>query len=85
MTGSAEAERKVRQLGNEVDSIYEILGDVQETLNKHGRLLESMFQRMEAWQEVTDTKLDRIDTRFDPTHIKLDAILGAVRPRRPHD
>ena len=42
MTASAEIERKVRQLDNDVQAIYELLGAIQGTQKWHGRRLDEL-------------------------------------------
>lgn len=72
MTMPVEIERKVRQLDNDVQSIYETLAQIAATQRRQGnRLME------------IDDKL--IETRGKVVEMdsKLDTILGLLRGGRP--
>jgi hypothetical protein len=73
----AEIQRKVRQLDNEVQSIYEILHSIAATQTRHGTRLDGLDQRFDG----VDQRFDAADKRFDGIDGKLDEILTIVRER----
>lgn len=67
--GPAGVERKVRQLDNDVQSIYEMLSTIHGTQQRHGNRLTELEDRVIA----LDAKVDGLDAKVDA----LDARLGA--------
>jgi hypothetical protein len=59
--------RRVRQLGHDVDDIYEILGQVRVTQTEHGVLLRDL-----------DTRVGGLEVRFDGLDAKLDRVLDRL-------
>ncbi|CAN5327790.1 hypothetical protein BH24ACT9_BH24ACT9_12400 [soil metagenome] len=57
MTSSA-LERKIRQLDNDVQSIYEMLSAISGTQLRHGNRLDEIDQRLEAVEGKLDTVLE---------------------------
>lgn len=47
MTTPAGIERKVRQLDNDVQSIYEFLAGISATQNRHGNRLDEIDQKLD--------------------------------------
>jgi hypothetical protein len=62
MTSPSDVERKVRQLDNDVQSIYELLSTIQATQRRHGNRLDEIA----AAQAGQDTKLDTILRLLQP-------------------
>jgi hypothetical protein len=55
--------RKVAQLRNDVDDIYDMLGGINATLDQHTAILDqhtAILDQHTARFEVIDTKLDRV-------------------------
>lgn len=67
MTTSAEIERKVRQLDNDVQAIYEMLAGISATQQRHGNRLNEM-----------DSKLTEMDSKIGGMDGKLDAVLDLL-------
>jgi len=68
MTGPVEIERKVRQLDNDVQSIYELLATIDATQKRQGNRLN----------EIAATQSDH-GQKLDDHGQKLDAILELLR------
>jgi len=66
----AEVARKVRELDNDVQSIYEMLAGITHTQVRH-------TNRFNELQE----QVGRLETRFDTLDAKLDSILELLRSR----
>lgn len=66
MTTPAEIERKVRQLDNDVQSIYEMLAGISATQHRQGNRLTEMDSRLTGMDGKLDTILDLL--RGDPPH-----------------
>lgn len=68
MTASPESiDRKVRQLDNDVQSIYEMLAAIQGTLTRHGN----------RFNEI-DERFDGLEARFDGLESRVDGMAGDV-------
>ncbi|MFP5070893.1 hypothetical protein ACLFMI_14665 [Pseudonocardia nantongensis] len=65
---SPEVERRLRQQGADVDSLYEISGRIE------GKV-DALDERVGALDERVGTLAVRMDERFAATDAKLDAIL----------
>ncbi|MDQ2790129.1 MAG: hypothetical protein DLM60_12620 [Pseudonocardiales bacterium] len=93
MTTPAEIERKVRQLDNDVQSIYEMLAEIAATQRRQGnRLMEiaSKLTEMDDTLTGTDGKVSEMDAKVTGTDDKvtemdgkLDTILGLLRGGQP--
>ncbi len=68
MTMPVGIERKVRQLDNDVQSIYEMLAEIAATQRRQGNRLTEI-----------DGKLTEMDGRLTEIDGKLDSILGLLR------
>ena len=87
----AAVERKVRQLDNDVESIYEILDELRSTTtriaatqSRHGNRLDELAQHLEAHDQRfdgIDQRFDGIDQRFGGLDSKLDDVLALLRKR----
>jgi len=74
-----ELERKVRQLDNDVQSIYEMLAGISAQQARQGNRLDSIDGRLDSIDGRLDSmgsRFDAMDTRFDAMDSKLDALLS---------
>ncbi|MGH3549120.1 MAG: hypothetical protein ACRDQU_13620 [Pseudonocardiaceae bacterium] len=86
MTTPAEIERKVRQLDNDVQSIYEMLAEIAATQRRQGnRLMEiaSKLTEMDGTLTGTGSKVTGLDDKVTGLDDKLDTILGLLRGGQP--
>lgn len=77
-TPASDIERKVRQLDNDVQSIYELLTNIQGTQRRQGTMLDGMdarMDRMETRLGGVETRLGGVETRLDGMDGKLDEVL----------
>ena len=72
---SAELERKVRQLDNDVQSIYEMLSTIHGTQQRHGNRITELEDRVIA----LDGKVDALDAKVDVLDGKVDTVLELLR------
>ncbi len=87
----ATLERKVRQLDNDVQSIYELLDQLKTSQNRmaatqarQGNRLDELAQGLEAHDRRFDTidqRFDGVDQRLDGLDSKLDDVLRLLRER----
>jgi chromosome segregation ATPase len=71
-------ERKVRQLDNDVQAIYELIARIEVTQRRHTTRfdgLDSQILAMDSRLDGIETRLDGIDTRLGELGTKLDEIL----------
>ena len=81
-SGSAELERRVRRLDNDVASIYEILAAVQLTQSRHtSRLdeIDTMVAGIDGKVDGVDQRLTRVDGKVDGLDEKMDTVLELLR------
>jgi hypothetical protein len=93
MTSSPpEMQRKVTQLGNDVNDIYEMLSTISMTQTHHGRRLNDVEAKIDGVEtrltarldglgtrlDGLDTRLDGLDTRLDGLDTRLDGIQGRL-------
>ncbi len=77
-----ELERKVRQLDNDVQSIYELLNSISSTQQRHTNRLGELAVKVDTIEgriNALDTKVDALDTKVDSVDEKLDAVLELLR------
>jgi septal ring factor EnvC (AmiA/AmiB activator) len=67
MTMPLEAERKIRQLDHDVQSIYEMLAEIAATQRRHGNRLAEV-----------DTKLTEVDTKLTQTVGNMTEVNGKL-------
>jgi archaellum component FlaC len=82
-TPASDIERKVRQLDNDVQSIYELLTNIQGTQRRQGTMLDGMDARMDRIEtrlEGVETRLEGVETRLDGMDGKLDEVLRRLPP-----
>ncbi len=79
MTTVPELERNVRQLDGDVRSIYELLGNINATLERHDKRFDTIDGRLASNDrrfDAIDGRLDTIDGRFDTIESLLRAALS---------
>ena len=74
MTMPLEAERKIRQLDNDVQSIYEMLAEIAATQRRQGNRLAEVDTKL---TEV-DTKLTEVNGQLNAMNGRLDTIVGLL-------
>jgi uncharacterized damage-inducible protein DinB len=77
----AEVERKVRQLDNDVQSIYELLNGITTTQMRHTNRFNELAEQVDRKFDSMDQRLDTMDQRFDAMEAKLDTVLDLLRDR----
>lgn len=68
-------ERKVRHLGNDVQSIYELLAAISSTLQRHGNRLNELGEDLQAH----GVRLDGIDGRLEGLGGQMEEVLTLLR------
>ena len=73
--------RKVRQLGNDVDEIYDLLKDISKTQARHGAALANLNVAVSDIQvrqgsrlDALDSKVGRLETRFDGLETRVGGL-----------
>jgi predicted nuclease with TOPRIM domain len=76
-----EVGRKVRQLGHDVDEIYNLLKDISKTQARHGAALANLNVAVSDIQvrqgsrlDALDSKVGRLETRFDGLETRFDGL-----------
>ena len=75
--GPVEIERKVRQLDNDVQSIYTMLSAIQGTQERHTNRLGELAVRVDSLHgkvDELDTRLSRFDAKVDSLDAKVDSL-----------
>jgi chromosome segregation ATPase len=92
-----DLERKVRQLDNDVQSIYELLNKISTTQQRQGNRITELTElvaghdarfdavdaRFDRIEASLDTRFDAVETRFDRIEASLDTVLELLRSGRP--
>ncbi len=73
--GPVETERKIRQLDNDVQSIYTMLSAIQGTQERHTNRLGELAVKVDA----LDTKVDALDAKVGTVDAKVDTVLDLLR------
>ena len=69
-----EMERKLKQLDNDVQSIYELLSTIEGTQRRHGNRLGEIAADMTEKFGALDLRHDGVDTRLDNVDARLDNV-----------
>lgn len=72
---SPEVERRLRQQGADVDSLYEISGRIEGKVDALDERVGALDGRVGALDQRVGALVTRMDERFAATDAKLDAIL----------
>lgn len=78
----AEVERKVRQLDNDVESIYELLNRISITQQRHGNRVGELTEMVAAHDARFDSmgqRLDSMDGRLGRIETGLETVLAILR------
>ena len=65
-------ERKVRQLDNDVQSIYEMLAAIQGTQLRHGNRIDEVSEKVDG----LEGRFDGLEGRFDGLERRFDGLEG---------
>lgn len=74
-------ERKVQQLDNDVQAIYELISTISSTQRRHDNRFKEIAEQLEAHDarfDGIDGRLDGIDGRLDGIAGRLDGIAGSL-------
>ncbi len=80
--GPVEIERKVRQLDNDVQSIYTMLSAIQGTQERHTNRLGELAVKVDGLDGKVDALAGRVaslDARVDGLDTKVDTVLDLLR------
>jgi hypothetical protein len=85
-----ELERKVHQIDNDVQAIYEMLSAIDGTLRRQGNRLMEMtsefgnrFIALESRMEGFESRMEGFESRMEGLDGKVDAILELLRGAPP--
>ena len=76
-----EIERKVRQLDNDVQSIYEMLAAIQGTQQRHSNRFQEITEKLDTVDQTVNTldgKVGALDQKVDTLDGKVGALNGKV-------
>ena len=73
----AEVDRKVRQLDNDVQSIYVLLNAISSTQGRHGNRLDELGEDVSR----LDAKVTGLDAKVTALDAKMDTVLELLRAR----
>ncbi len=76
--GPVEVERKMRQLDDDVQSIYTMLSAIHGTQERHTNRLGELAVRRDS----LDTGLDNVETKLGSVDTRLDAVLALLQNPR---
>ena len=78
-----ELDRKVRQLDNEVQSIYEMLAAIQGTQGRHTNRFRELAEQLEGIDQSLTTRIDAVDqsltARLGRLDEKVDTVIEMLR------
>jgi chaperonin cofactor prefoldin len=73
-TGPIDIERKVRQLDNDVMSIYDMLVSIQHTQQRHSERFNDVDRRF----ETLESRIDSLDSKVETLDVKVDKVLDLL-------
>lgn len=86
---SPALERKIRQLDNDVQSIYEMLSSISGTQLRHGNRFDEIDQRLESMDarlsgvegrlSGVEGRLGGVEGRLESVEGKIDSVLEILR------
>ena len=79
-----ELECKVRQVDNDVQSIYVMLAGIQGTQERHTNRLNELADRLDTVHAELGSRIDGVETRLGGVETRLDGVenrLGGVETR----
>jgi predicted nuclease with TOPRIM domain len=71
-----EVERKVRQLDNEVQAIYEMLAGIEGTQRRHSNRFEEIAVRLDEVDQKFTVRFNTLEGRFDTVEGRFDTLEG---------
>jgi chromosome segregation ATPase len=82
MTLPIDVQRKVRQLDNDVQSIYELLAGIAATQSRHGNRFEELETKLDTVGQELEGKIDAVREELGTVRGELGTVrgeLGTVR------
>jgi len=79
--GPVEIERKVRQIDNDVQSIYTMLSAIQGTQERHTNRLGELAVKVDSLDTKVNTlgaTVDSLDTKIDTLTSTVDTLTGKI-------
>jgi chaperonin cofactor prefoldin len=79
-----QVERKLSQLDNDVQSIYDMLNSIITTQQRHTNRFKELAEQvggLETRFDTLETKVSAHDARFDSLDAKVDSVLDLLRNR----
>lgn len=76
-----ELERKVRQVDNDVQSIYVMLAGIQGTQERHTNRLNELAARLDVVNDELGARIDGVEARLAGVESRLDEVLHLLRDR----
>lgn len=73
-----EVERKVHQLDNDVQSIYEMLASISAQQSRHLNRLNALDAKIDVRSEAVEERLAGHDARFDAVESRLGSVEGRL-------
>jgi division protein CdvB (Snf7/Vps24/ESCRT-III family) len=77
----SRTQRKIRQLDNDVQSMYEMLAGIAGTQARHGNRLDEIDSRLGEMDTRLTGRLDGIDGGLDTMDAKLDTVITMLGGR----
>jgi len=81
-----DLERKVSELDNDVQSIYELLNKISTTQQRQGNRITELTEMVAGHDsrfDAVDSRFDAVDARLDRIEASLDTVLELLRSGRP--
>ena len=89
-TPSEQIERKVQQLDNDVQAIYQMISFIQATQGRHTNRFDELNTRLDGFNtrlggvetrlDTVEIRLGRLETKTDGIDGKLDEVLRRLEP-----
>ena len=76
-----QVERKLGQLDNDVQSIYEMLSTITSTQQRHSNRFNELAEQvggLELKVDAHDVRFDNLEAKVDTLDVKLDTLDGKV-------
>lgn len=87
MAQPVNVQRKLRQLDNDVQSIYEMLAAISGTQTRHGNRLDELAEQLTAHGEQLAAHGEQLaaqDRRLRDMDTKLDTVIRLLNDERRH-
>jgi len=79
MSLEGDVQRKIRQLDNDVQSIYELLHGISATQTRHSNRFEELQAKLDASGQELETRVDAVRQELRLTRRELETKLDGVR------